>query len=84
MARDRCSLETLDDALCPGAPCPFWEPGGAVLGGRCTFEGVELSRYPEVARELARLRDELESLHEDALREQLTHLYHRLLNTSGD
>jgi len=26
-----------------GAGCPFWEPGGAVLSGRCAFERLDLS-----------------------------------------
>jgi hypothetical protein len=45
---------------CIGASCPFWEPGGAVLQGRCAFERVSLSR-PELARFLLFVRSQLEA-----------------------
>src|SRR5690242_14698812 len=35
-----CTLERAVGRLelCPKGACPFWEPGGAALGGRCAFE----------------------------------------------
>ena len=82
-----CTIEVasgLGRAACPGPVCPFWEPGGAVLAGRCAFDEIDLDRRAEVARELVRLRDELSSLQEDGAGAQLMHRYHRLLNTSDD
>jgi hypothetical protein len=42
------SLCRLNQALavaeeCSEEVCPFWEPGGAVLPGRCAFEGLDLA-----------------------------------------
>jgi hypothetical protein len=46
---------------CAEAACPFWEPGGAALEGRCAFEGVDFERRPELAVRLLVLRARLES-----------------------
>jgi len=46
---------------CPGACCPFWEPGGAVLAGRCALDQVDLSARPELAAWLLRIRKRLEA-----------------------
>jgi hypothetical protein len=48
------------DAACPESACPFWEPGGAVLDGRCVLEGLDFSRDGDVARWLLGLRGRLE------------------------
>ena len=48
-------------AACPGEHCPFWEPGGAVLEGRCVYEGVDFARDPDVAQWLLGIRDRVES-----------------------
>jgi hypothetical protein len=47
------------DAACPEGSCPFWEPGGAVLDGRCVVEGIDFTRDREVARLLLGLRQRL-------------------------
>ena len=44
---------------CPESGCPFWEPGGAVLPGRCAFEQIDL-RPLELADELLQIRVLLE------------------------
>lgn len=84
MAR-RCRLDAMAGAttLCTEGECPFWEPGGAVLEGRCAFEGLDLLRRPAVVSELIRLREELAAAApgEDG---QARHRYHRLLNESGE
>jgi len=68
---------------CPQDKCPFWEPGGAALPGRCALERVDLSDRPEVAHLLLTLRKRLE-LQESALEQQETRrLFYRLLDT-GD
>jgi hypothetical protein len=48
------------DAVCPEGACPFWEPGGAVLDGRCVVEGIDFNRDREVASWLLGLRRRLE------------------------
>jgi hypothetical protein len=44
---------------CTTECCPFWEPGGAVLEGRCAFEQLDLAGRPELAALLLRARQAL-------------------------
>jgi hypothetical protein len=69
---------------CPERGCPFWEPGGAVLSGRCAFERLDLSGRPEVALELLRIRELLEPPASAGAEPAPRHLFHRLLNESED
>lgn len=46
--------------VCPEDECAFWEPGGAVLDGRCIVEGIDFSRDRDVARWLLGIRQRLE------------------------
>lgn len=43
---------------CPGARCPFWEAGGAVLAGGCLIERLrlDLERRPDLCHHLLELR----------------------------
>jgi hypothetical protein len=86
MARDIhiCALERAVGRceVCPEAGCPFWEPGGTVLSGRCAFERLDLSGRPEVARELLRVRELLELPASGIADGEALHLFHRLLNES--
>jgi hypothetical protein len=79
-----CRLDALAGAttLCTEGDCPFWEPGGAVLEGRCAFERLDLLRRPAVVTELLRLREELVAAAPSRDASTL-HGYHRLLNESG-
>ena len=58
-----CRLERVAGRCtpCPEDACPFWEPGGAVLEGRCAFERLDLTGRPEVVAELLHVRHVLES-----------------------
>jgi hypothetical protein len=58
-----CALEQAVGVkvACPESGCPFWEPGGAVLPGRCAFERLDFSRWPDAALELLRIRKLLDS-----------------------
>jgi hypothetical protein len=80
-----CRLDALagDPRSCPRGACPFWEPGGAVLPGRCAFELLDLEARPAVADELRRLRSELERAEAEEEARAAWHDYHRLLNRSG-
>lgn len=45
---------------CPEDRCPFWEPGGVALDGRCAIEHVDLRANDEVVHWLLDLRSGLE------------------------
>jgi hypothetical protein len=46
---------------CAEAGCTFWEPGGAVLAGRCMFERVDLAASPPLAANLIAIREQLDA-----------------------
>jgi hypothetical protein len=68
------------EAACPEGGCPFWEPGGAVLDGRCVVEGIDFSRDREVAQWLLGIRLRLERSVETA--DSSGHELRRVLNES--
>ena len=82
----RCALEQAIGraGLCPESGCSFWEPGGAVLRGRCAFEQLDISGRPEVARELLRIRELLDSPASGNAEREARHLFHRFLNEDED
>jgi hypothetical protein len=49
--------------LCPRDLCAFWEPGGAVLAGRCMIDrlGIDI-RGRDLAAYLLELRERLEEM----------------------
>jgi hypothetical protein len=64
--------------------CAFWEPGGAVVEGRCAFEQLDFAGRPGLVAEMIHLRDLLDAAapavrDSDAWRE-----YRRVLNESGE
>jgi hypothetical protein len=81
-----CRLERAAgrNAPCPEEACPFWEPGGAVLEGRCAFDRLDLTGRPEVVAELLRVRYALGSAVSQDAERDARHLFHRLLNESPD
>ena len=54
-----CRLEEAKGrrVVCSGESCAFWEPGGAVLDGRCVLEGIDFTREPGLADWLLEVRD---------------------------
>lgn len=56
-----CRLEGVAGRVvaCPEDGCAFWEPGGAVLEGRCVLHGIDFSREPGLAEWLLELRESL-------------------------
>jgi hypothetical protein len=58
-----CTLATTvgRSEACPEEACPFWEPGGAVLGGRCAFEELGISADARLAAWLLEIRGRLEA-----------------------
>jgi hypothetical protein len=65
---------------CPEEGCPFWEPGGAVLEGRCVIEQLDVFRDPDVVSWLLSMRKELESARSQAEEAAARRRFHRLLD----
>jgi hypothetical protein len=63
---------------CPEDACPFWEPGGAVLEGRCAFDQVDVGDNPQLAAWLLRLRKRLETARAVDADERVRRLFYRL------
>jgi hypothetical protein len=82
-----CRLESVvgRSEECPEDACPFWEPGGAVLAGRCAFEQIDLSDNRDLAGFLLRIRTALETARtrEDG-HEARRLFYHALNKGQGD
>ena len=68
-SRPLCTLHVVlgREEECPGAACPFWEVGGAVVPPGCSFEraSLQLESRPGVARWLLGIRSELEQARTD-------------------
>jgi hypothetical protein len=84
LCRLTTTLERVE--VCPGRACAFWEPGGAVLAGRCALERLDLAARPELAALLLDLRRELEVADTQAEEKELLRQLHRMLNeeTEGE
>jgi hypothetical protein len=81
-----CSLESAvgRTEACPEGACPFWEPGGAVLDGRCPLERIDLAAQSSLAGFLLQIREGLASASSaEAARLERSRL-RRLLNDSAE
>lgn len=56
-----CRLEQIEgrDVRCPEEGCAFWEPGGAVVEGRCVLHNVDFAHEPGLAAWLLQFRNAL-------------------------
>ncbi|HUZ16205.1 MAG TPA: hypothetical protein VMU72_08510 [Gaiellaceae bacterium] len=56
-----CRLEAMEGrvVVCPEGACVFWEPGGAVLEGRCVLDDIDFAREPGLAHWLLGFRESL-------------------------
>lgn len=72
------------ERACSESGCSFWEPGGAVVEGRCALHEVDLAGRSVLVSELLRLRDALDGAASAARDEGTWHEYHRLLNESAE
>jgi hypothetical protein len=72
------------DTPCPEDSCAFWEPGGAVLQGRCAVEGVDFGRDCDLALWLLAIRDRLAAHAPPAAREDGGHEFRRSLSKSTE
>ena len=82
----RCSLKAVvgETEACPKERCPFWEPGGAALGGRCAVEELGLSAEVPIATWLLEIREKLAAASSDQEERALRGVFHQLLNDSSE
>jgi hypothetical protein len=81
-----CSLEATVGKLeaCPEGECPFWEPGGAALGGRCAFEELGVTADAPLATWLLEIRERLASSESTVAADAARSLFYHLLNGSSE
>jgi hypothetical protein len=81
-----CSLEATVGKLeaCPEGACPFWEPGGAALDGRCAFETLDVGADAALAGWLFEIRERLASAESTVAADAARSLFSHLLNESAE
>ena len=81
-----CSLETAvgKAKACPEDACPFWEPGGAALAGRCAFVQLEITANAALASWLLEICERLDSARTSAAENEVRRLFSHLLNDSAE
>jgi hypothetical protein len=81
-----CSLEATVGKLeaCPEGACPFWEPGGAALDGRCAFETLDVGADAALAGWLLEIRERLTSAESTVAADAARSLFSHLLNESAE
>lgn len=82
----QCSLEAAvgKTAACSEGACPFWEPGGAALGGRCAFEQLDITDDAALASWLLEIRERLASAESTVAADAARRLFSHLLNESAE
>ena len=81
-----CTLEAVvgKHEACGELDCPFWEPGGAVLAGRCAFEELDVQADAALATWLLEIRERL-AVAESTVAAGAAHsLLSHLLNESAE
>jgi hypothetical protein len=81
-----CSLEVTvgKPHACPGDACPFWEPGGAALHGRCAVEELGVVADPALASWLLEIRAKLDAASSEDEERAMRGVFHQLLNDSDE
>lgn len=81
-----CSLEAAvgKREACPEGECPYWEPGGAVLGGRCAFERLDIEADAALANWLLEIRERLGAAESTVAADAARSLFAHLLNGSEE
>jgi hypothetical protein len=81
-----CSLEEAVGTreACPEGACPFWEPGGAALDGRCAFEELDVTAGAALAGWLLEIRERLASAESTVAADAAHSLFSHLLNESAE
>jgi hypothetical protein len=89
MARETarlCSLAAVvgKSEACPEGACPFWEPGGAALDGRCAFEALDVTADAALAAWLLEIRGRLAASESTVAADAARGLFYHLLNGSDE
>jgi hypothetical protein len=81
-----CSLEAAvgTHEVCPEGACPFWEPGGAALDGRCAFEQLDVAADAALVEWLLEIRGRLASAEATVAADAARSLFSHLLNESAE
>jgi hypothetical protein len=81
-----CSLEVAvgKNGICPQEACPFWEPGGAALSGRCAVEELKGLTNAPVATWLLEIREKLLAASSEEDERAMRTVFHQLLNSSPE
>ena len=81
-----CTLEAAvgKSEACPEDACPFWEPGGAALGGRCAWEQLGVAADSGLASWLLEIRGRLEAASSAEEERAVRTAFHHLLNESNE
>jgi len=81
-----CSLEAAVGRAeaCPEGACPFWEPGGAVLNGRCAVEELGVPADADLAAWLLEIREKLGAASSKEEEHAMRSVFHQLLNDSDE
>ena len=82
----RCSLASTvgKPEACPEGACPFWEPGGAALGGRCAVEHLGIRADAALAEWLLEIRAKLGDAGSAEEERVMRSVFHHLLNDSSE
>ncbi len=81
-----CSLAAAvgKSEACPEDACPFWEPGGAALDGRCAFERLGVRADAALASWLLDIRRRLEAASTVEEDRAIRAAFHHLLNGADE
>jgi hypothetical protein len=81
-----CSLASAigKPEACPEGACPFWEGGGAALGGRCAVEHLGVVTDPALAQWLLEIRERLAVSSSEEEERAMRSVFHHLLNDSSE
>jgi len=69
---------------CAEAACPFWDPGGAALGGRCAVEHLGVVADAALAQWLLEIRERLAVASSEEEERAIRSAFHHLLNDSSE
>ena len=85
-AKRLCTLEEAvgKTELCPEGACPFWEPGGPALVGRCAFEELDVAAEASLATWLLEIRERLATAESTVAKDEAHSLFSHLLNESAE
>jgi hypothetical protein len=68
------------EELCPEEACAFWDRGGVLLEGRCSFQSLDLSGRADLASLLLEIRKDLEAARTREEEHEARLLFFRRLN----